>query len=191
MGQQGRETPLQKSFADQVVEHSDKLLHYARKLARQRSLADDLLQETILRALVHADQFRPGTNLIAWLFTIMRNAFYNEIRRTKHHAPLGEDVVFGDQSPTATDQIWAVEAKEVFRHLERLPSAQREAIVRIALDGDTYEAAAQKVGCRCGTMKSRVSRGRAALLEALNTEQAPPSCEVFFRRDLEHLDGAA
>src|SRR5882757_10377198 len=70
-------------FCDDVVHHLPRLEGFARKLAGNRSLADDLVQETVLRALTHADQFRPGTNLLAWLMTILRNTYFNEKRRER------------------------------------------------------------------------------------------------------------
>ena len=78
---------VDQSFANQVVGYSAQLRGFARKLARSNSaLADDLVQDTILRALLHCDQFRPGTNLGAWLHTILRNSFFNELRRINRFA---------------------------------------------------------------------------------------------------------
>ena len=76
------------TFADDVVQNLPRLEGFARRLAGNRSFADDLVQETVLRALVHADQFRPGTNLLAWLTTILRNAYFNEKRRQRRIGPL-------------------------------------------------------------------------------------------------------
>ena len=73
-------------LSDEIVEHLPQLRSFARMIARDRSLADDLVQETVLRALVHADQFRPGTHLKAWLSTILRNAFFDEKRSQKRLA---------------------------------------------------------------------------------------------------------
>ena len=184
---------LQKTFADEVVGHSAKLRGYARKLAGNRSLVDDIVQDTILRALVHSDQFKPGTNLSAWLYTILRNCFFNELRCAKRFSALTDETIIDRELHAAPDQIWSVQAKEVAEHFAALPTVQRQALSLVALDGNSYETAAVKAGCRCGTMKSRVSRGRAALLRA--ADQAGPKVhadkEEFFRNDLNHLDTAA
>jgi RNA polymerase sigma-70 factor (ECF subfamily) len=171
---------VQKTFADEVVAHSAQLRGYARKLAGNRNLVDDIVQDTILRALVHSDQFRPGTNLSAWLYTILRNCYFNELRRVQRFPVVTADGIADRQSPLAANQIWTVHAKEVAEDFAMLPKAQREALALVALDGDSYETAARKVGCRCGTMKSRVSRGRAALLRAATGNRKDQSDDEVF-----------
>jgi RNA polymerase sigma-70 factor (ECF subfamily) len=183
-----------KTFADEVVEHSAKLRGYARKLAGNHCLVDDIVQDTILGALVHSNHFKPGTNLSAWLYTILRNCYFNELRRTRQFSLLNEATILEQQPPTDADQIWAVQAKEVSEHFASLPRTQREALSLVALEGNSYETAGLKAGCACGTMKSRVSRGRAALLRAAavtrgRTEQS--NKEEFFRNDLDHLGDVA
>jgi RNA polymerase sigma-70 factor (ECF subfamily) len=184
---------LQKTFADQVIGHSAKLRAYARKLAGNRSLGDDIVQDTILRALVHSDQFKLGTNLSAWLYTILRNCYFNELRRAQRFAVLTDETITDQPSPITADQIWAVQAKEVAEHFAALPRAQREALSLVAVDGNSYETAALKAGCPRGTIKSRVSRGRAALLRAAVAGEPTVHVdkEEFFRNDLNHLDNAA
>ena len=94
---------LQKTFADDVVGHAAKLRGYARKLAGNRSLVDDIVQDTILRALIHSDQFKPGTNLSAWLYTILRNCYFNELRRAKRFSGLTEETIAHQQSSIVGD----------------------------------------------------------------------------------------
>jgi RNA polymerase sigma-70 factor (ECF subfamily) len=158
----------EQSLANQIVEHSGRLRGYARRLARDNTgLADDLVQDTIMRALVHGDQFAPGTNLSAWLHTILRNSFFNELRRVRHFTSVTEGKTPGEQNEIIdAEQPWAVELKEVAAHYAELPDAQREAINLVAVRGYSYEQAALKAGCAVGTIKSRVSRARAALLKA-------------------------
>ena len=185
---------VQKTFAEEVVEHATKLKGYARKLAGNRSIADDIVQETILRALIHSDQYQPGTNLSGWLCTILRNCFFNELRRAQRFSALNEDISPNQQGPGAPEQIWVVHAKEVAEHFAALSKAQRQALSLVALDGNSYEAAALKAGVRCGTMKSRVSRARTALLTAATGVYAPKARtdkEEFFWSDLTNLDSAA
>ena len=184
---------LQKTFADDVVGYAAKLRGYARKLGGNRSLVDDIVQDTILRALVHSDQFEPGTNLSAWLYTILRNCYFNEVRRAKRLAVLTEETIADQQSSIVGDQIWTVEAKEIAEHFAALPRTQREAISLIALEGNSYETAALKAGCPCGTLKSRVSRGRAALLRAaiVDAPKVDADKDEFFQSDFNHLNNAA
>ena len=180
-----------KSFADEVVEYSAKLKGYARKLAGKRPIVEDIVQETIFRALVYSDQFEPGTNLSAWLHTILRNCYFSELRQSRRLTELSET---NSDQPRASgpDQIWTVRAKETAKHISALPRVQREALSLVAVDGNSYETAAIKTGCACGTMKSRVSRARSALLEATHGGgNARAADRDFFRRDLEHLESAA
>jgi RNA polymerase sigma-70 factor, ECF subfamily len=168
MYRKGARPMPEQSFANQIVSFSAHLKRYARRLAKNSAvLADDLVQDTILRALVHSDQFEPGTNLGAWLHTILRNSFSNEIRRTRGFVGVNEaNTLDGLNGAMDADQNWRVELRELAAHYGELPEAQREAISLVALHGYSYEKAALKVGCAVGTMKSRVSRGRAALSRA-------------------------
>ena len=161
-------TRANNSLANQIVGYSGPLRGYARRLARNNSgLVDDLVQDTILRALVHSDQFKPGTNLGAWLHTILRNSFLNELRRTQRFAGVSEGNTLDEQNGVRdAGQTWAVELREVAAHYGELPKVQREAISLVAVHGYSYEKAALKAGCAVGTMKSRVSRARAALSRA-------------------------
>lgn len=169
-----------------------KLRAYAKKLTRNGDLIDDLVQETVMRALVYSDQFIPGTNLSAWLYTILRHCYFSELRRAKRFSTLNEEP-YRDR-PAVPSQIWALEAKELAKHVAALPNAQREALTLVAVEGNSYDAAANKVGCPAGTMKSRVSRARAALfraVDALDQANNRPDGEQFFRHDLDHLDNVA
>ena len=166
---------VEKSFADEVVGHTAKLRAYARKLGGSRAFVDDLVQETVLRALVHAVQFTAGTNLQAWLYTILRNCYFNELRQARRYSGLIEAGDSASESPVGADQIVKIELKELADHVAALPPAQRQALSLVAVEGNSYEAAALKVGCRCGTMKSRVSRARAALSEAVEVGEESKS----------------
>jgi RNA polymerase sigma-70 factor (ECF subfamily) len=156
-----------QSFVEQVVGHRDRLFGYARKLSGSRMLAEDIVQETILKALLHSDQFKPGTNLSAWLCAITRNAYFNELRTARRYSSIDEGDGGKDKSAGA-NQLWSIELKEVSDHFDALPHTQRDALNLVAIEGNSYEAAAEQVGCACGTMKSRVSRARTALADAIN-----------------------
>jgi RNA polymerase sigma-70 factor, ECF subfamily len=148
------------SFADEVLTYLPKLAAYAARLAGRRCVADDLVQDTVLRALLHADQFKPGSNLGGWLTAILRNCYFNEWRnyhRIQYGALHDESLVVD------RPQERRASLDEVQRELAKLPAGQQEAIVLIVLNGESYEHAATMAKCPVGTMKSRVSRARSRL----------------------------
>lgn len=137
---------------------------FARTFHRHPSDADDLVQETLTKAIRHADKFTPGTNMKSWLFTIMRNECYSAARTMKRRiagAPLPIEVtITGTHS-----QEWAVRASEMAKAIDALPPTQREAIVLVGMLGFSYDEAADICGCAIGTIKSRLNRARAHLAE--------------------------
>jgi RNA polymerase sigma-70 factor (ECF subfamily) len=154
-------------FQATLVEHLAYLRAFAQFLARDRALADDLVQETVLRALCNIDKFEPGTNLRAWLSTILRNQFYNELRSRSRMAAYA-----GIPRPTGQDcdQESHLEMRDHMRAYRTLPAVQREALSLVGASGYSYEEAAEIAGCAQGTVKSRVSRGRAELMRLLDGE---------------------
>lgn len=144
---------------------------FARTFYRDAQDADDLVQETLVRALASFDRFEPGTRLKSWLFTIMRNTFYTKIRVYVREAPGAADCV--STSPTTeAHQEWSVRNKEVEAAINRLHPHQREVLVLIGVLGVSYEDAASICECPVGTIKSRLNRARASVLEDLG-EAAP------------------
>lgn len=139
---------------------------FAMSLTRNQSAADDLVQATTLRACTNRDKYQPGTKLAAWLFTIMRNAFYSEHRRTQLEVEDPDDSFLGRASVALT-QGHGLDVADMWRAMGQLPPAQRDALVLIALQNLSYDDAAMVLGCKAGTIKSRVSRGRQRLSEAL------------------------
>ncbi len=173
------------TFADEIVQNVSRLESFARRLAGNRSLADDLVQETVLRALLHADQFRPGTNLLAWLTTILRNAYFNEKRRQRRIGPM--DPVMLNSTPSVSDeQEWHLRMRDVNSRFTALPEAQREALVLVGANGFSYDHAAKVAGCAVGTMKSRVSRARTELQAMLDKDAAAPADDLH-SADIAHL----
>ena len=153
------------------------LLPTLRGLARvmtgaDHALADDLVQDTMVNALQAQDQFRPGTNLEAWLFTILRNRF-RSLRSRRH---VTAEVAADDLAALATvpaaqeSRLEVLAFRAAFR---RLPRAQLEMLVLVGVRGLSYEAAAAVCGCEVGTAKSRVHRARAALRSMLLDEAEP------------------
>jgi RNA polymerase sigma-70 factor (ECF subfamily) len=152
---------LSTPFADDVVTYLPHLRAFARLLSQNRTMADDLVQETVVRALSHAHQFHPGTNLKAWLTTILRNAYFSDWRNQKRVVHPEGDVL--ESAMVAAGQEWRLHMRDLASALSTLPTEQREAVVLVGASGFSYDEAAKIARCATGTMKSRVSRARAQL----------------------------
>jgi RNA polymerase sigma-70 factor (ECF subfamily) len=150
-------------FQDELIEQLPYLTAFARKLTRDRARADDLVQETALRALCNVDKFEPGTNFRAWLSTILRNQFYNEIRANARSSAYDEAGVYAPVAAQLPTQESRLEMRDFERAFAKLPVAQREALNLVGVSGLSYEEAAAVAGCPDGTMKSRVCRARSSL----------------------------
>jgi RNA polymerase sigma-70 factor (ECF subfamily) len=135
---------------------------FAWSLCRNRDRADDLLQETLLRAIAGIATFDKGSNLEAWLSTIMRNNFNNEYRKSKRMVQ-DEDDRLAETLSVPPEQIgWTID-RDLRAGLETLPPDQQQALLLVGAGGLSYDEAAEQIGCRAGTIKSRVSRARAKL----------------------------
>ena len=139
---------------------------FARSLSRDHTRADDLVQETLMKAWKHRQNFQSGTNLEAWLFIIMRNTFYTEGRKRKREVQDTDDAI-AERLSTAPSQGDRLDLQDMQVALQQLPEVQREALVLIVLNGISYEEAAAVMHCKLGTVKSRVCRGRQRLAEIL------------------------
>ena len=157
----------------EIVQLIPALRAFARTFYRDPNEADDLVQETLTRALSSIHQFRPGTSMKSWLFTIMRNAFYTRIKIETREAPGAADCVSMRPAADAT-QEWSARGREIAQAIQRLPEQQREVLVLIGVLGVSYEEAASICRCAMGTIKSRLSRARLKLLEELG-ETSPVS----------------
>jgi RNA polymerase sigma-70 factor (ECF subfamily) len=151
----------------QVVEQIPRLRRYARALTRNRDLADDLVQDCLERALERFEQWRPGTNLRAWLFTIMHNLYVSGGRRARAAPDL---VALNESSgtPTPATQEASASLDEVAAALEHLSDDQREVLLLVGLEQLTYEEAARALGVPLGTVMSRLSRARERLRQLLD-----------------------
>jgi RNA polymerase sigma-70 factor (ECF subfamily) len=158
------------SLRQDLVKWIPNLRAFALSLTQNSQHADDLVQDTLVKALSNLDKFQKGTNLKAWLFTILRNSFYNDIRYTKYHATSPLDDVSPAFLETRAAQDKYMEFKDVLNGLRELVPEQREAIILIAAEGLSYEEAAEICGCPVGTVKSRLSRARARLDDYINGE---------------------
>jgi RNA polymerase sigma-70 factor (ECF subfamily) len=158
----------QPSLGDEIVGYIPALRIYGRSLCRNPVEADDLVQETLIRAIENVHLFQRGTNLRAWLFTIMRNRFYsNWAKRARERTGEIDCVSSIPQGPEDT-QLWHIQMREMESAIHALPPHFREAIVLVAVLGESYMQAAQTLGCDIGTIKSRINRGRAALKRQLD-----------------------
>src|SRR4051794_31416810 len=153
-------------FRADLLSATRNLRAFALSLVGDADRADDLVQDTILRALQKQDRFEPGTKLQAWVLTLMRNPFYSEYRKRKREV---EDVdgLFAAKLSVVPEQPGCVEFAELRSALMRLSDEQREAVLLIGAEGLSYEEAAVVCGTKVGTIKSRVNRARKRLAELL------------------------
>jgi RNA polymerase sigma-70 factor (ECF subfamily) len=131
--------------------------------------ADDLLQETLYRALANINSFQPGTNMSAWLFTILRNLFRSDYRKRRREVE-DADGSYAESLKSYPEQEGKVEFEELREALKKLPSDQREALILIGASGFSYEEAAKICDCAVGTIKSRVNRARTRIAELLSID---------------------
>lgn len=159
--------PQESEFREALLSLLPHLRAFARGLCSGRTdQADDLVQDTIVRAWTARGSYVRGTNLKAWAFTIMRNHFLNSLRRAKRETPLDPDVP--DHNPTiAAEQEDGLHLGDLQRALDALPQDRREALLLVGAGGMSYEEAAGICGAPVGTIKSRVARGRQQLAEML------------------------
>lgn len=162
-----------QNIAGQIEEHVPALKRYALALARNASAADDLVQDCVVRALTKADLYKNGTNLRAWLFTILHNLHVNEKRREgKWKQPADPSAALASLSKPAA-QTESVMLRAVRKAMMVLPRQQRSILYSVGVEGKSYEEVSDEFDLPVGTVKSRCFRARAALNDALeNTTQA-------------------
>jgi RNA polymerase sigma-70 factor (ECF subfamily) len=162
---------LDPSMRDAMLAAVPSLRAFAISLCGNVDRADDLVQEALLRALSNIDSFEPGTNMPAWLFTILRNQFRSEYRKRRREV---EDAngKYAETLKSLPEQPGQIEFTEFRRALGDLPQDQREALILIGASGFSYEEAAKICGCAVGTIKSRVNRARTRLGEMLAIQGA-------------------
>ena len=149
-----------------------RLRRYARALLRHQDRADDLVQDTILRALEKNHLYERGTNLRAWLFAMMHNQYVNSVRRS---ARRGQTIHVEKVTLTSpATQIASLELRDLESAIARLPEEQRETLLLIGLEGMKYEEVAQICDVPIGTVRSRLSRAREALRQMIEGENASP-----------------
>lgn len=175
-----RDEADQSDFRAGVLKAHSSLHAFALSLTKNSDRADDLVQDTVLRALDKRDRFQPGTNLHAWLFTILRNSFYSEYRRRVREVPDSEGR-YTSQVATAPDQMGKLDIQDLQTALAKLAPDQREALLLIGVGDLSYEEAAAACGTPVGTIKSRVNRARIRLAELLGYTAGDPGQERVTR----------
>jgi RNA polymerase sigma factor (sigma-70 family) len=153
----------------ELLEHIPAIRNFARRFHSSPTDIDDLVQETLMKALANSDKFRSGTQLRSWLFTIMRNTFCTKFGLSTRE-PVGSSDDTAMQVTVQPVQEWKVRGGEFERALSDLPDHQRKALELVFIDCLSYEEAAGRCGCAMGTMKSRVNRARRSLSDRLNGE---------------------
>jgi RNA polymerase sigma-70 factor (ECF subfamily) len=157
-----RDSPLR----DDLVAAIPNMRAFAISLCGNRDRADDLVQEALVKAWNHLESFEQGTNLKAWLFTILRNAYFSELRKTKREVADADGQLAGRLS-VPPEQQGHLDLVDLNRALSQLPPDQREALILVGAEGFSYEDAASISGCAVGTVKSRVNRARTKIAELM------------------------
>jgi RNA polymerase sigma-70 factor (ECF subfamily) len=154
---------------DRLAGAIPKLRAFAISLSRDASKADDLVQDTILKAWSNMDKFDPATNLDAWLFTILRNTFYSSLRKTRREVQ-DSDGVHAATLTSKPDHDGRLAMQEFLRAFDQLSPEHREVLVLVGASGFSCEEASVMMGVAIGTVKSRASRARKRLSELLHLE---------------------
>ena len=157
----------------QIVALLPDLRAFARFLVRDRAAADAVVQDSIVRALGAISQFQPGTNLKAWLFTILRNQFYEQARRRKREATALQ-ARFDEAEVADPQQVAQADITDLQQLMWRLPPSQREALLLVGAQEMSHEEAAAICGVPVGTMKARLARARSGLAVLMDGARADP-----------------
>ncbi len=182
-----------KQRSDFKRELTDVIPHlraFARGLCGRADMADDLVQEALLKAWAAQERFEPGTSMRAWTFVILRNAYLTDMRRNRFRGTYDEGVAERILTQPAAQEE-PIHLSDMHRALLTLPPERREALLLVGAGGFSYEEAAQICDCALGTIKSRVGRARAALNEMLSKDNIPgrsPNDLVAHGAILDELD---
>lgn len=172
-----------EDFRAQIVGCLPQLRAFARVLTRNKERADDLVHDTLVRALAAEDKFQKGTNIKAWLLTILRNQHISDLRRRKVEVEPVDDLVDA-ALPTPPGQLASVEFGELRKALMKMSVQHREVLILVAAAGLSYEDTAEVCKCAVGTVKSRLNRARVELRRLL----AEPVPQVKAEEELVSVD---
>lgn len=154
---------------EELVEHLPAMRAFAMSLTRNNAAADDLVQDAIVKAWSNFDKFKPGTNLRAWLFTILRNTYYSLYRKRKREVEDPDGIMAGklSEKPAHDGHLAMADFRTAFA---QLTDEQREVLILVGAEGFSYEDAAEMCGCAIGTIKSRTNRARTRLAELMHLD---------------------
>lgn len=155
---------------DELVEHLPAMRAFAISLTRNGAVADDMVQDTLVKAWTNMDKFKVGTNMRAWLFTILRNTYYSSRRKSRREVA-DVDGILTDNIAQKPDHDGHMQMNDFRKALEMLKDEQREALLLVGASGFSYEEAAEMCGVAVGTIKSRTNRARARLAELMDHEE--------------------
>lgn len=158
---------------EEIVQHLPAMRAFAMSLTHNQALSDDVVQDAVIKAWTNFDKFRPGTNLRAWLFTILRNTFYS-LRRKRKNEVEDIDGDFADTLATKPDHDGRLQFRDFLQEFRKLPVDQREALTLVGASGFSYEEAAELCGVPVGTIKSRANRARQNLAKRLDFRVGEP-----------------
>ncbi len=161
--------PAASSLKDDMLRTIPSLRAFAFSLCGNADRADDLVQETLMKAWINQHSFTQGTSMSAWLFTILRNVFYSEYRKRRREVEDAEGTMAA-RLVSVPEQNGHMDLQDLRSALQKLPAEQREALILVGGSGFAYEEAAQICGCALGTLKSRVNRARTAIAALLALE---------------------
>lgn len=161
-----RQALSESDFRDQLVAVIPQLRTFARGLCSGRAIADDMVQEALIRAWAARESFESGTNFRAWIFMILRNQFFTTVRKLSRMVPWDPEAAERIMVAPPT-QEWQIDVSDVASALQKLPAEQREVLMLVGANGLSYIEAAEIAGCAVGTIKSRLARGRAAMAALL------------------------
>jgi len=162
---------LDVTLRDSILKATPNLRAFAISLTNNVDRADDLVQETLMRAISNIHRFQPGTNMQAWLFTILRNLFHSDYRKRRREVEDPEGA-FAEKLAVMPEQGAKLDFDDMRIALTKLSPEQREAILLVGAEGLTYEQAAEVCGVVVGTIKSRVNRARTRLLKIMEADEA-------------------
>lgn len=185
--------PLSASFSKAALEHLDALFGYAMTLTRNQTEAEDLVQETYLRAVRAFGQLMPDSNLKSWLFAIMRNVWLNQLRHARSGPQFIEmDSEMEDKSQWVRSEaddplvvyLRKVERREVRAAIESLPRMHREVVMLRDIEGFSYQQIASILGCPAGTVMSRLGRAREKLRQILSRWQIESTSKTMQAKEV-------
>lgn len=155
---------------DEIAAHLPALRAFAISLTRQPALADDMVQDAIIKAWTNIETFKIGSNMHAWLFTILRNTYFSHRRRYSREVGEG-GLAFEETLTQKPDHDGRLQLRDLWNALQRIPFEQREALILVGALGFTYDEAAETCGVALGTIKSRANRARKAMMVELGINE--------------------